>query len=146
VNSDDFDLDKLIAPPEEEAPDGSGRKTVLVRTRPLRYVPRFPLAVLRHVRAANADRALPLVLAMHRRFHMGSKRATPLTGDLWGNIGNPSENERHTILQNLRKMPELVEIKKSRRLLYAYELAKGPLWDTLMTQGDGQEGVDGAGD
>jgi hypothetical protein len=128
-------LEKLIAPAEEFAPDGSGRRVEVVGQKGrLSYVPRFSLKLCAAVVAADAERALPLVLALHRKLSVSGTNSATLSPELWRAAGSPSRGKRQTILGHLRKIPDLVQIREHRTPISVYTLAKGRLWRELVTK------------
>ena len=92
------------------------------------FVPVFPLTVLAAVVAAGAERALPLLLTIHRQLTMTRREWTPLNGAIWKAAGDPSAKKRATIISALRKLPELVRIEPHRTTTSHYQVAKGPPW------------------
>jgi hypothetical protein len=93
------------------------------------YIPSFPLWALVMIVEADAGKALPLILALHRQWRMSRKGSVRLSGSLWYTAGRPTPRERRTILAHLRRVPGLVVVKERRSLSARYDLVKGPLWD-----------------
>ena len=98
------------------------------RPRTQAFVPMFPLTVLKLVVEAGAEKALPLLLAIHRQLTMTRREWTPLNGAIWNAAGDPSAKKRATIISALRKLPELVRIEPHRTTTSHYQVAKGPRW------------------
>ena len=99
------------------------------RQRHQAFVPMFPLSVLGAVVEAGAEKALPLLLAVHRQLKMTGREWTPLNAAIWKAAGNPSAKKRAAILSTLKKMPELVFIGLHRTTTTHYRVSKGPLWE-----------------
>ena len=70
--------------------------------RPAAFVPAFPLAVLQAVAQARAEKALPLILAIHRQLQMSSREWTPINAAVWTAAGRPAEKHRAAILRKLK--------------------------------------------
>ncbi len=110
------------------------------RARKQAFVPVFPLSVLGAVVEAGAEKALPLLLAIHRQLKMTEREWTPLNAAIWKAAGNPSAKKRAAIISILKKMPELVFIGPHRTTTTHYRVSKGPLWemrayDSLQSMG-----------
>lgn len=92
-------------------------------------VPRFPLRILAAVMTAKAEKALPLILAIHRQLYMTGRESTPLNGAIWDAVGRPSETQKAAILRKLKALPLLVRLTAKQTSTSYYRVAKGPLWD-----------------
>jgi hypothetical protein len=98
------------------------------------YVPKFPLRILTAVMAAKDEKALPLILAIHRQLHMTGRESTPLNGAIWDAIGSPSEKQRAAILRKLRALPGIIRITPQQTPASYYRVAKGSLWSSESGQ------------
>jgi hypothetical protein len=79
----------------------------------------------------KAEKALPLILAIHRHLAMAAKwkrTSIPITKAVWKSAGNPSKNAREAILAHMESMPELVVFREKRTFASRYRVKKGPLW------------------
>jgi hypothetical protein len=89
--------------------------------------------------------ALPLLLAIHRHLDMAEKKgekAAALTAEVWKDTGIPPEEKstRQTILEHLRRMPELVVLREKRTFAYRYCVTKGRVWRRMeRANGKGRE-------
>lgn len=92
------------------------------------FVPPFPVLVLHVIVAAGAEKALPLVLAVHRQLLMTRREWTPLNSAIWIAAGSPTDKERATILRKLKHLPDLIRIEERRTTMSRYRVARGPLW------------------
>ena len=109
--------------------DPSGKQQQRIRTtKPDAYIPGFPLKVLLATVDADAVKALPLVLAIHRQLTMTRRQLTPLNGAIWKAAGNPSHKERETILAKIKMMPDVIRIECHRTATAHYRVGRGGLW------------------
>jgi hypothetical protein len=92
------------------------------------FVPALPVAVVVAVVEAGAEKALPIILAIHRQLKMTTREWTPLNSAIWKAAGRPSDKERAAILRKLKKLPDLIRIEIKRTSVSHYQVAKGPLW------------------
>ena len=92
------------------------------------YVPSFPLRLIRAVVEAKAEKALPLVLAIHRQMVMTRQRSIPLSGAVWDAAGSPNRRERDTVLRNLRKLRKIYRLTVNKTMFSHYLVSQGPLW------------------
>jgi hypothetical protein len=81
----------------------------------------------------HAEKALPLLHAIHRRQMVSGKKSVALTPAVWAEAGNPSQRTRKTVLALLRRMPDLITIREAKSYVYRYYVAKTPLWSTFET-------------
>jgi hypothetical protein len=95
----------------------------------LSYVPRFPVRILAAIVAAKAEKALPLILAIHRQLYMTKRESTPLNGSIWSAIGSPPKEQRKAILRNLKALPGVIHLSAKQTPTSYYQVAKGPAWD-----------------
>ena len=96
--------------------------------RPTGFVPGFPVPILKAVVSADAVKALPVVLAIHRQLTMTRREWTPLNSAVWTAAGSPSSKKREAILRDLKRLPEVVRIEPRRTTAAHYRVAKGTLW------------------
>jgi hypothetical protein len=100
------------------------------------FVPSFPVRILGAVVTARAEKALPVVLAIHRQLLMTRREWTPLNSAIWIAAGSPTDKGRATILRKLKHLPDLIRIKERRTPLSRYRVARGPLWANDPYQSD----------
>ena len=112
----DFELQNF------ERPVNAGRHRVE------RFVPPFPVTVIVAVVDAGAEKALPVILAIHRQLTMARREWTPLNAAVWKAAGNPSAKVREAILRKLKELPDLLRIESHRTPTSHYRVARGPLW------------------
>jgi hypothetical protein len=94
----------------------------------MHYIPKFPLSVLKAVMESRAEKALPLILSIHRQLTMSRREWTPLTAAVWNAAGSPSAREREAILQRLKSSPNLLQIRPRRTAISHYDVARGSVW------------------
>jgi hypothetical protein len=94
------------------------------------FYPNVPIPIVKAVVDARAEVALPLVMAAHRRLTMRRLNMIPLTSSVWQAAGyaDCSKRRRQTAIANLRKIPQVLELKEQRSLSARYHLSYGPLW------------------
>jgi len=93
------------------------------------YIPALPVKVLCAVVEAKAEKALPLILAIHRQLHMAKQKSVPLTGAIWDAAGSPGRQAKVAVLRNLKKLPKVIRlISKDQTMFSYYDVAYGPLW------------------
>jgi hypothetical protein len=92
------------------------------------FVPGFPLSILYAVVSAGAEKALPVVLAIHRQLRMTGREWTPLNSAVWKAAGSPSDKERASILRKLKGLPDLIRVTPHRTATTHYWVARGSLW------------------
>jgi hypothetical protein len=98
---------------------------------PAAFVPAIPLAVLQAVVRAHAEKALPLILAIHRQLQMTRRKSTPINAAVWDAAGNPTGKRRAAILRKLKSVPPVVVVVPARTPVSYYRAARGPLWHSL---------------
>ena len=96
--------------------------------KPAAFVPAIPLAILQAVVEAHAEKALPLILAIHRQLEMSKRKSTPINAAVWQAAGNPTEKTRAAILRKLKQLPEIILVEPARTPVSHYRAARGPLW------------------
>jgi hypothetical protein len=83
----------------------------------------------------RATMAMPLLLAIQRRFDLTKKRRKDeriaLTPAVWKDAGNPPHTMRKTMLGHLRRMPDLALLVEERNLAFRYRVEKGPAWRAI---------------
>ena len=79
----------------------------------------------------RAVEAFPLLLALQQQFDASRKARVPITDDVWKTAGDPSKNKRETIVEHLRRLPELVTLHEDRCARFHYRAEKGPLWSQI---------------
>ena len=92
------------------------------------YVPLFPLRIVLNIVEAKAEKALPLVLAIHRQLHMTKRDSTPLNGAVWKAAGSPSTREKERIILKLKGLPNLIVLEKARTTTSHYRVGYGVEW------------------
>jgi hypothetical protein len=92
------------------------------------FVPSFPLPILHAVVAARAEKALPIILAIHRQLHMTRREWTPLNAAIWKAAGSPGEKSRAAILCKLRGLPAVIRLELHRTVTTHFKVARGELW------------------
>jgi hypothetical protein len=103
------------------------------------FVDRIPLQIIHAVVARNAWHALPLVLAAHRVMCMHAcRRIRPIPGcsvvrltmQIWQIAGLPerTDERRQTVLDHVRKIPDVMILQEKRSRSGHYLLKRGPLW------------------
>jgi hypothetical protein len=92
------------------------------------FVPSFPLPILHAVVAARAEKALPLILAVHRQLRMTRREWTPLNAAIWKAAGSPGEKSRAAILRKLRGLPAVIRLELHRTVTTHFKVARGELW------------------
>jgi hypothetical protein len=110
---------------------------MLMPSPPLRdhdFIPTFPTYWLALVCEANAYPALPLLLAIRRRFTMKAKRrrkvvTVTLDADIWKAAGYPDKHARERALKHLRNLSSIVTLETSSALAARYCVRKGLRWD-----------------
>ena len=93
------------------------------------YVPRFPARLLAVILEKKAEKAFPLVLAIHRQLHMSGKGSTPIGGAIWDLLGRPSRKQKTAMLKKLRTLRGIVRLTAKQTTFSFYRASKGPLWD-----------------
>jgi hypothetical protein len=132
-------VEGIFANPNELPPER--RPSKITRTRRDSDFLNFPCftTFVSYIVKRRAEKALPLLLAIHRRLDMrnaenarrgrsGKIESLPLTPGLWRDAGNPAKTTRNAIYKHLRAMPDLVVILEHRTLTSHYRLKKGPGW------------------
>jgi hypothetical protein len=92
------------------------------------YIPGFPLRILCAVVEAKAEKARPLVLAIHRQMVMTRESSIPLSGAIWDAAGSPGKRERVSVLRNLRKLRKIIRLTAKQTMFSYYRASYGPLW------------------
>lgn len=96
------------------------------------FIPVFPVHVLQAIIKAEAEAALPIILAAHRWMYVLQRKATPLSSRIWDAAGYDDQaktrNRRKTIITSLRKIPQVMKLTPRRSWIAHYWIAYGPLW------------------
>jgi len=107
------------------------------------FVRLYALASLNaYLAKRKARAALPLLLAIQRRIDVLKKRRVPLSSKVWKDVGNPSKNERVTMLAHLHRMPDLVMLHEDRHPMFRYRVEKGPAWHQIDKAGKNGRGLE----
>jgi len=133
VSFDDL-VSRLSIEPSHQVAKGqqsAGRK--LKTHKPSAYVPNFPLDILQAVVGAGIEKALPLILAIHRQLAMTGREWTPLNSAIWKAAGDPTAKQKETILIKLKTAPSIIRISDNRTRVSHYSVAKGDLWVINIT-------------
>jgi len=110
---------------------GKGQRSV---TTPIKvgksehYVPAFPLSVIFSVVDGGLEKALPLILAIHRQLTMTKREWTPLNSAVWRAAGDPTTKEKEAILAKLKAAPGIIQFRVNRTRVSYYSVSKGTLW------------------
>ena len=116
----------------DQLTDAELRRHEIVVTRTSRrgeaFVPSFPVRILCAVVAAGAEKALPVVLAIHRQLHMTRREWIPLNSAIWKAAGAPSPKARAAILRKLRCLPGVIRLDPHQTVTSHYRVARGDLW------------------
>jgi hypothetical protein len=96
--------------------------------KPAAFVPAIPVAVVQAVVQARAEKALPLILAIHRQLQMTKRKSTPINAAVWETAGNPTVKRRAAILNKLKGVPAIILVQPERTPVSYYRAARGPLW------------------
>ena len=78
--------------------------------------------------AAGAEKALPVVLAIHRQLRMTRREWTPLNSAIWKAAGAPSPKARAAILRKLHGLSGVIRLDAHRTVTSHYRVARGDLW------------------
>jgi hypothetical protein len=76
----------------------------------------------------RAMTAFPLLLAIHRRMEMAKESSLALGPVIWKEAGDPSPQTRRTMLAHLRRLSELVALRRRPGIGFGYIVDRGPLW------------------
>ena len=120
---------------------GKGQRSV---TAPIKvgqsehYVPGFPLGVILSVVDAGLEKALPLILAIHRQLTMTKREWTPLNSAVWRAASDPTAKEKEAILTKLRAAPGIIQFRINRTPVSHYSVSKGTLWQVPEPTGSKQ--------
>ena len=98
------------------------------RHRTKAFVPALPMAVVVAVVEAGSEKALPVILAIHRQLKMTRREWTPINAAVWKAAGDPSVKKRAAIMRKLKRLPALICIEPHRTPSSHYRAAKGPQW------------------
>ena len=77
---------------------------------------------------AKAEKALPLVLAIHRQLYMTKRETTPLNVAVWKAAGSPSSLERVSIMRKLKDFPGIIRLEKDRTTTSNYRVGLVSDW------------------
>jgi len=123
-------LSKLLAvtsqqpPPEMPPPKSKTVNTIEASA----FVPPLPLQIVISIVEAKAEKALPLVLAIHRQLHMTKRETTPLNAAIWKAAGSPSARNRESIIRRLKALPGIIGLEKARTTTSHYRVRRGSDW------------------
>lgn len=124
---DELDLTARLTLPNE-TPSKLIQSVTVNTGQPDHFVPPFPLRVMQEIVAAKAEKALPLILAIHRQISMTGRETAPLNAAIWNAAGNPSAREREGIIKKLKSLPQIVAMNEERTPMSRYRVGKGPIW------------------
>jgi hypothetical protein len=120
-----------LPPNLDHVSDAELRRHEIVVPRAVRrvgaFVPSFPLPILDAVVAARAEKAFPLILAIHRQLHMTRREWTPLNAAIWRAAGSPGEKSRAAILYKLRGLSAVIRLELHRTATTHFKVARGEL-------------------
>ena len=123
-------LSKLLAvtsqqsPPEMPPPKPKTINTIEASA----FVPPLPLQIVISIVEAKAEKALPLILAIHRQLHMTKRETTPLNAAVWRAAGSPSARNRESIIRRLKALPGIIGLDKARTTTSHYRVSRGSDW------------------
>ncbi len=92
------------------------------------FIPPLALHIVISIVEAKAEKALPLVLAIHRQLHMTKRETTPLNAAVWKAAGSPSSRERESIMRKLKDLPGIIRLEKDRTTTSHYRVGRGSEW------------------
>lgn len=92
------------------------------------FVPALPMAVLVAVVEAGSEKALPVILAIHRQLKMTRREWTPINAAVWKAAGDPSAKKRAAIMRKLKRLPAFLRVELHRTPSSHYRAGKGPQW------------------
>ena len=92
------------------------------------FIPSLALHIVISIVAAKAEKALPLVLAIHRQLHMTKRETTPLNAAVWKAAGSPSSRERENIIRKLKDLPGIIRLETDRTTTSHYRVGRGSEW------------------
>lgn len=122
-------LSALLAVTGQHTPPNNHPKRKPVNTiEATAFIPALPLHVVLTIVEAKAEKALPLVLAIHRQLHMTKRETTPLNAAIWKAAGSPSPREREGMIRKLKALPGLVNFEKDRTTTSHYRVGRGSDW------------------
>ena len=122
---DEPNLSALLAVTGQHTPPNDYPKSKPVNTiEATAFIPALPV----HIVEAKAEKALPLVLAIHRQLHMTKRETTPLNAAIWKAAGSPSPRERESIIRKLKALPGLVYFEIARTTTSHYRVGRGSDW------------------
>jgi len=113
-------------------------KTHINMSKSEHYVPGFPLSIILSVVDAGLEKALPLILAIHRQLTMTKREWTPLNSAVWRAAGDPTAKEKETILAKLKAAPGIIQFRINRTPVSHYSVSKGNLWQVPEPVGSKQ--------
>jgi hypothetical protein len=129
---DETNLSALLAVTSQYTPSNDPTKSKPINTiEATAFIPALPLHIVLTIVAAKAEKALPLVLAIHRQLHMTKRETTPLNAAIWKAAGSPSAREREIIIRKLKTLSGLVHIEKARTTSSYYRVGRGSEWGLL---------------
>jgi hypothetical protein len=86
------------------------------------------LQIIHAVVTAGAEKALPLILAIHRQLHMTYRQSTPLNSAIWRAAGSPNTKKQAAVLKKLEELPEIIRVDRRRTSLAHYRVGQGSQW------------------
>lgn len=135
---------KAVPPPQalQHLPDKDLRAyetpARLPRRQSAAFIPSLPVRVVQAIVAANAEIALPLVLAVHRQITMKKQDEIALTAAIWTAAGSASQKKREAILRKLKCLPDVIVVTKARTPSSYYRVGKGTIWSGAASGGQEQ--------
>lgn len=125
-----------IEPSQQVAKGQQSARRKLKTHKPSAYVPNFPLDILQAVVDARVEKALPLILAIHRQLAMTGRESTPLNSAVWKASGDPTAKQKEAILAKLKTVPSIIKISDNRTRVSHYSVSKGDLWTGYVKAND----------
>ena len=120
-------IELLEFPDREIPPERAALKTKVDRKE--HFIPSLPLCVIQRVVQAKAEKALPLILAIHRQLYMAKRESTPLNAAIWNAAGNPTTREREGIIRKLKSLHDIIIMEEKRTVTSRYRVGRGQIWD-----------------
>jgi hypothetical protein len=87
-----------------------------------------PLWVLKEIARTRAYHAGPLIGVLLQRMRVRKVDTMPITCGIWAEIGSPNERERWTILQQLRRIPDVLRLEERREGFTHYQVVLSETW------------------
>ena len=136
MSFDDLVTRLTIEPAEQVAKGQQSAGQKLKTHKSSAYISNFPLDILQAVVDAGVEKALPLILAIHRQLTMTGREWTPLNSAVWKAAGDPTAKQKESILSKLKTAPSIIRISDNRTRVSHYSVAKGDLWKININAND----------